>query len=237
MKLSSHILVAWATATATALAPVPKECGNGLLFGDKAFYSFQVSDTATLNGSLVVPDLVKLNSLQLNGNWYPNQPVATNLTLSTIDFPDLVNTTGQISVYYATNVSSITMPKLKVVNGSFHIGLDGGPAINLTFPSLSYVGAGLMIEGNIDRLEFPALASALLITVESTGDLDCAAFAANVVDKTARFRSTDQRKDAVVCNSNKGSSKMSRPDSGGGPSFRANISLLAIFVSCAILLV
>jgi hypothetical protein len=117
----------------------------------EAFYSFQVSDTATLNGSLVVPDLVKLNSLQLNGNWYPNQPVATNLTLSTIDFPDLVNTTGQISVYYATNVSSITMPKLKVVNGSFHIGLDGGPAINLTFPSLSYVGAGLMIEGNIDR--------------------------------------------------------------------------------------
>lgn len=117
----------------------------------EAFYSFQVTDTAKLNGPLVVPDLVKLNSLQLNGNWYPDQPVATNLTLSAIDFPDLVNTIGQIGVYYATNVSSFMMPKLEVVSGSFHIGLDGGPAINLNFPSLSYVGAGLMIVGKIDR--------------------------------------------------------------------------------------
>lgn len=132
------------TANATDNATISVKCSE-------AFYSFQVSDIAKFDGSLVVQDLVKLNSLSLNGNWYPGQPVATNLTLSTIDFPDLVNATGQISVYYATNVSSITMPKLKVVDGSFHIGLDGGPAINLTFPSLSYVAAGIIIEGNIDR--------------------------------------------------------------------------------------
>lgn len=89
-------------------------------------------------------------------------------------------------------------------------------------------------------LEFPALTQAPRIAVESTGDLDCAAFAANVVDVTVRFRATDEIKDSVTCSSNTGSIAMHLPndsDNGGGPSFRANILLLAIFVSCASLFV
>ena len=60
-------------------------------------------------------------------------------------------------------------------------------------------------------LEFPALTQAPRITVESTGDLDCAAFAANVVDVTVRFRATDEIKDSVTCSSNTGSIAMHLP--------------------------
>ncbi|OBT71450.1 hypothetical protein VF21_10610 [Pseudogymnoascus sp. 05NY08] len=160
MKLSSHILAAWAIATATALTPVQESKEEFLTANatdnatisvkcSEAFYNFRVSDTAKLDGSLVVPDLVKLDSLYLSGNWYPKQPVATNLTLSTIDFPDLVNLTGQINIRNADKVSTLKMPKLEVVGDSVSIDLSGGPAISLTFPSLSSIGAGLIVKGNI----------------------------------------------------------------------------------------
>ncbi|OBT57050.1 hypothetical protein VE04_02359 [Pseudogymnoascus sp. 24MN13] len=283
MKLSSHLLAAWAAATATALAPVPKECGNGVLYPnttmdlpamvnctrhtayqcldqynlrndefltanatdngtislkcEESFYDFKVADNGGFDGSLVVPGPVKLKSVSIQGQL--NREVdPTNLT--TIDFPDIVNITGQLNIQNADKLSSLKMPKLEIVLGSLHIDLSGGPGINLTFPSLYSVGPGLFIKGNVTGLEFPVLSRANFITVESTGKLDCTAFVANVVNATDPFVSSDSRKEAVMCKSDTGSASMSLPsdsDSGGGPSFRANILLLAIFVSCTSLFV
>ncbi|KFY37828.1 hypothetical protein V495_06912 [Pseudogymnoascus sp. VKM F-4514 (FW-929)] len=282
MKLSSHLLAAWATAIVTARAPVPKQCGNGVLSPnsikdlpamvnctevpaykcldkfngrnnnyddfimlnstdspddvpkcEEVFYEFFVNDGSKFDGALVVPDLVKIGDVHIAGD-FPK-----DLGLSTIDLPDLVNVTGQVNMLSAKTVSSLKMPKLEVVEGTFKIDLSDGLAINLTFPSLSQVGA-IIIEGKINGLDFPALTKASLITVKSTGDLDCKAFAASVVDTTAGFNKTAERNDAVTCSSNTGSADMTTPndsDSSSGPSFRANILLLAIFVSCASLLV
>ncbi|OBT67665.1 hypothetical protein VE03_03439 [Pseudogymnoascus sp. 23342-1-I1] len=287
MKLSSHLLAASLAAIATAKAPVPKICGNGVLHPKstaelsamvncthtqayqcvdrnnspkddfmtlnstdnataypvctEAFYDFKVSNTAKFDESLVVPDLVKVNKIYVSGDF------PTYLNATSIDFPDLLNVTGQIDIMSAGKVKSLKMPKLEYIAWSLHIDLSAGegaeapPAISLTFPSLTTVGAGLYIVGNINAIEFPALSNSELITIESTGDLDCEAFATKVVNSTVRFRSSDQSKDAVVCSSNKGSTKKNLPsagnDSAGGPSFRANMLLMAIFVSCASLLV
>ncbi|KFY20339.1 hypothetical protein V491_03803 [Pseudogymnoascus sp. VKM F-3775] len=287
MKISSNLLAASMAAIATARAPVPKICGNGLLHPNttielsamvncthsrayqcldqynlqkddfmtlnstdnatavpvctEAFYTFKVSDTSKFDELLVVPGLVKVGSVYVNGDW----PIHLNATA--IDFPDLVNVTGQINIQSADKVASLKMPKLEYVESSFHIdlsaeeGAEAPPPISLTFPSLTSVGAGLWIVGNINAIELPALSNASLITIESTGDLDCEAFATKVVNATVLFRASDQSKDAVVCSSNKGSTKKSLPgagnDSAAGPSFRANLLLVAIVVSCVSLLV
>lgn len=113
----------------------------------KVFYDLRVSDVGNFDGSLVIPDLVKVGSVDIGGTYYDHEPY---LTLSTIDLPDLVNITGQFVMRSANNVSSLTVPKLEVVHSTLYLDLSGGPAINLTFPSLSFVGAGLAVWGNID---------------------------------------------------------------------------------------
>lgn len=113
----------------------------------EVFYDLRVSGTGNFDGSLVIPDLVKLNSVDIGGKYYQGEPY---LTLSTIDLPDLVNITRQFVIRSANNVSSLTMPKLEIVDWRLYIDLSGGPAINLTFPSLSSVGAALGVKGNID---------------------------------------------------------------------------------------
>ena len=126
----------------------------------EAFYEFQVGESGDFDGSLVVPDLVKLKSVYIsgdyypnvysNGEWHPNDEAPTYFGINTINFPDLVNITGQIDVHNANNVSSLTMPKLEFVD-SVYIDFSGGPAINLTVPSLSSIGAGLFVKGDINR--------------------------------------------------------------------------------------
>lgn len=115
----------------------------------EAFYTFQVSDTSKFDESLVVPELIKVDSVYVSGDW------PTHLNATTIDFPDLVNVTGQINIQSADKVKRLKMPKLKVVEWSLHIDLSAeegaeAPPISLTFPSLTTVGAGLWIVGNIN---------------------------------------------------------------------------------------
>lgn len=117
----------------------------------EAFYTFTVTDTTKYDESLVVPDLVKVDSLYVAGDF------PTHLNATTIDFPDLVNVTGNINIHSANKVTNLKLPKLEVVEGYIRVdlsaleGLEEPPAISLTFPSLTSLGAGLMVSGNINR--------------------------------------------------------------------------------------
>lgn len=117
----------------------------------EAFYTFTVTDTTKYDESLVVPDLVKVASLYVAGDF------PTHLNATTINFPDLVNVTGNINIQFANKVTNLKLPKLEVVGGYIHVdlsapeGSEEPPAISLTFPSLTSLGAGLMVLGNINR--------------------------------------------------------------------------------------
>ncbi len=112
-----------------------------------------------MTGPLAVPRLVDTQQLSIHGHypWYLDTSAAVEagaryLRIDSIEFPDLVNiTVSGMSVKYAHNVSSLKMPKLEnLISGSLDIDLSGGPAINMSFPSLLTAYRGVYLTGNID---------------------------------------------------------------------------------------
>ncbi|OBT77023.1 hypothetical protein VF21_02881 [Pseudogymnoascus sp. 05NY08] len=191
---------------------VPADC-------EKDLSSLQTS--TAFSGPLAMPGLTELRSISIQGGWVRDISTdeytieATRIT--TIDLPDLVNITMWGFVIDNTDsISSLNVPKLKHVTDILKLNFTGGPALNLSFPSLIDVGDGIQIHGEIDALDLPVLnstgiwltikssdppdmnRSGYLISVNSTGNLDCNAFAANVVNST-HYDSL-----GVTCNSKKG---------------------------------
>ncbi|KFY48609.1 hypothetical protein V495_01190 [Pseudogymnoascus sp. VKM F-4514 (FW-929)] len=200
-----------------------------------------------MTGPLVVPGINETTQLSLHGYTLQrrNNSAPTGIDLEvrplrvdSIEFPDLVSTKSGLSIKYATNVSSVKFPKLESVMGvELEIDLSGGPAISLSFPKLRIVD-NVKVVGKIDALDFPALNMSGIINVTSTGDLDCVAFAATVVNTTTE--PTEYRNfDSLHCTSKKNSIH-TRPTpaedtsgSSGASWFRGDILLLAVLIGSA----
>ncbi|KFY22725.1 hypothetical protein V493_06373 [Pseudogymnoascus sp. VKM F-4281 (FW-2241)] len=171
---------------------VPANCFRGLR---------DLKTSPNYTGPLELPGLTGLYEYETRG-FYAGDYSETGLihpsNITSIDLPDLVNITTDIKIEDADMITSLNFPKLREVH-DIRLNLSGGPAINLTFPSLTDVNR-VAIFGEIDALDFPVLnetRNALIVV--STGNLDCTAFGLSVVNTTIS-RDTSQ----VICESRKG---------------------------------
>lgn len=127
---------------------VPPECTKRL---------YGVGCEADMEGQLGVPGLTEAESVWLEGiSEYRspyNQSVLTHgvpLRLTSINLPDLVTIKyGSLYINKATNLTSLEVPKLTSIDIDLSINLTGGPAIELSFPSLRRVRF-ISLTGNID---------------------------------------------------------------------------------------
>ncbi|KFY31496.1 hypothetical protein V493_01056 [Pseudogymnoascus sp. VKM F-4281 (FW-2241)] len=182
---------------------VPADC-------KKVIYDLQPT---LFSGPLAMPGLTELAYFTVSGLKRLGPAKITS-----IDLPDLVNITKKFSIDYADSISSLSVPKLKHISSILKLNFTGGPAMDLSFPSLSDVGDGIYLHGEIDSLDFPALNNTITvegvdrreysnysISIHSTGNLDCNAFAASVVN------STSYDSNGVSCTSKKGSVTLKPP--------------------------
>ncbi|OBT50326.1 hypothetical protein VE04_09228, partial [Pseudogymnoascus sp. 24MN13] len=186
---------------------VPADC-------KKERYSLQPS---WFSGPLAMPGLTELSEISIVPYHHHGRRKITS-----IELPDLVNITGGISIIDADSISNFSVPKLKHIDGILELNFTGGPAIDLSFPSLYRVGSGIFLYGEIDALDFPVLNesnhntgtkgisrsgySNYSISIDSSGNLDCNAFAASVV------HSTNYERSGVSCTSKMGSVTLKLPD-------------------------
>lgn len=125
---------------------VPADC-------EKDLTSLQTS--ASFSGPLGMPGLTELSSISIQGGYVKEkstgQYTIESTKITTIDLPDLVNITRWGFVIDNINsISSLNVPKLKHVATVLQLNFTGGPALNLSFPSLIDVGNGIELHGEID---------------------------------------------------------------------------------------
>ncbi|KFY89490.1 hypothetical protein V500_05649 [Pseudogymnoascus sp. VKM F-4518 (FW-2643)] len=172
--------------------------------------TYNLSPIFNLTVPLAMPGLTELFSITIAGTYNGSKldddfnSVLIPNKVTSIDLPDLVNITSySFNIDTAHSISNLSVPKLRHIESNLRLNLTGGPAINLTFPSLFDVRGGIYLYGEIDVLDFPTLNhTGDGINVTSTGNLDCDAFAAGVVNTT---NSTGYSRYFVTCTSKKGS--------------------------------
>ncbi|OBT73201.1 hypothetical protein VF21_08720 [Pseudogymnoascus sp. 05NY08] len=198
-----------------------------------------------MTGSLVVPRMVETQQLSIQGHSTQNRNSSGGvdieiqpLRVDSIEFPNLVNITeyGGMSVMYAHNLSSLKFPKLENIRGTLNLDLLEGPAISLSFPGLRLAYSGILIKGKIDALDFPVLNFSRIINITSTGNLDCVAFAATVVNTTTWPTGFEDTSESLSCTSNKNSVNthpVQAEDTSGSSGvswFRGDLLLLAVLI-------
>ena len=127
---------------------VPPECTKRL---------YGVGSEASMEGELDVPGLTEAESVWLEGiseyRSLRNHSVITHgvpLRLTSISLPDLVTIKpGSLFINKTTNLTSLEVPKLISIYTDLSINLTGGPAIELSFPSLRKVRF-ISLTGNIN---------------------------------------------------------------------------------------
>ncbi|OBT95899.1 hypothetical protein VE01_06054 [Pseudogymnoascus verrucosus] len=186
---------------------VPADC-------EKETYSLQPS---WFSGLLAMPGLTELSGISIIP-YYNHGPHK----ITSIELPDLVNITGGISIIDADSISNFSVPKLKHIDGILELNFTGGPAIDFHYTGTKGMG----------RSGYSGYSS-YSISIDSSGNLDCNAFAASVVN------STGYERNGVSCTSKKGSITLTQPKPevtstafrihGGG--FLALIALLAYILA------
>lgn len=104
-----------------------------------------------------MPGLTELSDVRIagtyNGSRLDNDPnyVLIPTSVTSVDLPDLVNITfWNFDIDNADSISSLSVPKLRHIERSLKLNFTGGPAINLTFPSLFDIGGLIYLDGEID---------------------------------------------------------------------------------------
>ncbi|OBT52887.1 hypothetical protein VE04_06522 [Pseudogymnoascus sp. 24MN13] len=142
-------------------------------------HPYKIFVDGTIKGPLEIPGMAEASSITVNGSIVLNSPAylgavySSNIT--SLDLPGLENVASSFIISHVSSLTSLNVPKLKNVTESLVFDLSYGPAIKLSFPSLSYA-RNISLTGNIDAIEFPALNEALSLDIYTTGKLDCAAF-------------------------------------------------------------
>ncbi|KAL5347891.1 hypothetical protein ACLOAV_007302 [Pseudogymnoascus australis] len=161
---------------------VPEDCY-------KEVYGLHPYDNYT--GPISMPGLTELSGCGISGTYeyvgdtYEQVAVYPS-NVTSVDLPDVVSIQSGIVIDNANSITSLNVPKLRDL---VHLILNftGGPPINLTFPRLYNVYA-IEIYGEIDTLDFHSLnTTSTTIFVNSTGNLDCDAFAKSVVNTTSYY--------------------------------------------------
>lgn len=113
--------------------------------------------TGNFTGPLALPGLTELFGISIRDYYgrYGESGVshgASPTRVTTIDLPDLVNITVQsFIIEHADSISSLNVPKLRKIRQDLNLNFTGGPALNLSFPSLVEVSYGsIYIEGEIN---------------------------------------------------------------------------------------
>lgn len=109
-----------------------------------------------MKGPITLPGLTELDHIRIMGDYNGSRVdkgpgyilIPTGVT--SIDLPDLVNITGVFQIDNADSILSLNVPKLRHIGYSLRLNFTGGPAINLTFPSLFDIGDVIFIDGEID---------------------------------------------------------------------------------------
>lgn len=132
----------------TGGVPPPIDCDTKQVF-DLYFWD------DNLTGPIVLPGVVEAHIVDFYGSLSFNRTDAEmdaieDKEISSIDFPDLVNITAELSLENMNNLASITIPKLENIDGSVRIYLGDGPAISLSFPKLFHVKADIGLIGKIN---------------------------------------------------------------------------------------
>ncbi|KAF8856211.1 hypothetical protein BDZ45DRAFT_479675 [Acephala macrosclerotiorum] len=204
-------------------------------------YNLAISHDSDVTGSLSIPGVASALQAFFYGVW-PwtdrfNQTYSTPgypLNITSLALPDLVTITsyGGFGIELADKIESLQLPKLTNISlGAIDIDLSGSnpPAINLSFPSLYFVANGISLTGNIDAVDIPVLNWTVGVNVTSTGNLDCVAFAASVVNATSLLFTNANG--SVVCNSKKASVttfRASHPTSGSSRKLYASWDLIML---------
>lgn len=126
--------------------PVPTDCKK---------FKYDLSTSQNYSGPLAMPGLTELSRLSIsgtyNGSRYSSTPIVVLPTrATTIELPDLVNISAIFLISYAGSISSLSVPKLRYIGSNLELGFTGGPAINLSFPSLFDVRGSIYLNGEID---------------------------------------------------------------------------------------
>lgn len=109
-----------------------------------------------MKGPITLPGLTELDHIRVTGDYNGSRVdkgpsyVLIPTGVTNIDLPDLVNITGHFIIDNADSIPSLNVPKLRHIGNSLRLNFTGGPAINLTFPSLFDVGDVIFIDGEID---------------------------------------------------------------------------------------
>ncbi|OBT48662.1 hypothetical protein VE00_00732 [Pseudogymnoascus sp. WSF 3629] len=116
-------------------------------------HPYKISVDGNIVGRLAIPGMAEATSITVNGSIVPNSPAylgavySSNIT--SLDLPDLENVASSFMISHVSSVSNLNVPKLKNVTESLIFDLSEGPAIKLSFPSLSYA-RNISLTGNID---------------------------------------------------------------------------------------
>ncbi|RDW57205.1 hypothetical protein BP5796_12655 [Coleophoma crateriformis] len=209
-------------------------------------YPYKLFIDRWYQGALAIPGIVNAFQIAFYGpySWTRDSvlggrtPTPTDLlNLTSLDLPDLENIVASFFIEWAGKLSDLNVPKLTTISEALVLNLVGGPAINLSFPSLKYVEWGVFSNGTIDSIELPALNHTLTVEVFSTGELDCNAFAASVVNATPAYNVAFDlgSNTSVICNSKKGNVTAFKPDSVSSSRSSktvANLLLWSAVVGC-----
>ncbi|KFY29800.1 hypothetical protein V494_08470 [Pseudogymnoascus sp. VKM F-4513 (FW-928)] len=161
-----------------------------------AHYLYNITVDENIKGPLRIPGMAEVSSITINGTSSSGSSNGfasiSPSNITSLDLPDLENVTSNFKISDAHSLSSLNVPKLNNVTGLLEIDLSFGPAINFSFPSLSYARA-IMLVGKIDAIDLSSLSETLGLEVHTTGKLDCEAFADNM------SKAVDTHGQAVVC--------------------------------------
>jgi hypothetical protein len=115
-------------------------------------------EDGNLTGALVIPGVEIASSADFSGGGPKDEIISdfidpsSYLNLTDLELPDLTTIAEGLYVESADKIKTLSFPKLETVGTNMVLNLSGPnpPAINLSFPSLSFVNFGIDISGNID---------------------------------------------------------------------------------------
>lgn len=116
-------------------------------------YPYNIFVDGNIKGPLAIPGMTEASSITVNGSIVPgatnNFGVIYSSNITSLDLPDLEDVTSSFMISHVSSLSSFNVPKLRNVSESLKFDLSEGPAIKLSFPSLSYA-RNISLTGNID---------------------------------------------------------------------------------------
>ncbi|KAI3394503.1 hypothetical protein diail_2637 [Diaporthe ilicicola] len=141
-------------------------------------------------GPFELPGVESLPSLS-SGYLGPDITGSTRVDdgVTTVSMPDLQKITGGGILFgYLNNLTSISFPKLETVIRDIVV-TGSADVRNVTWPALSTVSGGVLLDGHFDEINLPSLKSVAYLRVLSTGNISCPALGAAFASLT--FNATE----------------------------------------------